>query len=40
MYMFSFYPCTAAEGQMDSLLLLVNQEHSADIIDSPDTKGQ
>uniref|UniRef100_H3BVT9 Ankyrin repeat domain 52 n=1 Tax=Tetraodon nigroviridis TaxID=99883 RepID=H3BVT9_TETNG len=30
----------AAEGQMDCLLLLVNQEHSADIIDCPDTKGQ
>uniref|UniRef100_A0A8C9X0H3 Ankyrin repeat domain 52 n=1 Tax=Sander lucioperca TaxID=283035 RepID=A0A8C9X0H3_SANLU len=30
----------AAEGQMDCLLLLVNGEQSADIIDSPDTQGQ
>uniref|UniRef100_A0A671YIK4 Ankyrin repeat domain 52 n=1 Tax=Sparus aurata TaxID=8175 RepID=A0A671YIK4_SPAAU len=30
----------AAEGQMDCLLLLVNREQSADIIDSPDTQGQ
>lgn len=29
----------AAEGQMDCLLLLVNREQSADIIDSPDTQG-
>uniref|UniRef100_A0A671YFD0 Ankyrin repeat domain 52 n=1 Tax=Sparus aurata TaxID=8175 RepID=A0A671YFD0_SPAAU len=27
-------------GQMDCLLLLVNREQSADIIDSPDTQGQ
>lgn len=32
--------CAAAEGQMDCLLLLVNREQSADIIDSPDTQGQ
>lgn len=32
--------CVAAEGQMDCVLLLVNMEHSADIIDSPDTQGQ
>ncbi|XP_029287338.1 LOW QUALITY PROTEIN: serine/threonine-protein phosphatase 6 regulatory ankyrin repeat subunit C [Cottoperca gobio] len=30
----------AAEGQMDCLLLLVNGEQSADVIDSPDTQGQ
>uniref|UniRef100_A0A3B4WTX7 Ankyrin repeat domain 52 n=1 Tax=Seriola lalandi dorsalis TaxID=1841481 RepID=A0A3B4WTX7_SERLL len=30
----------AAEGQMDCLLLLVNREQSADIVDSPDTQGQ
>lgn len=30
----------AADGQMDCLLLLVNKEQSADIIDSPDTQGQ
>ncbi|XP_047439714.1 serine/threonine-protein phosphatase 6 regulatory ankyrin repeat subunit C-like [Mugil cephalus] len=30
----------AAEGQVDCLLLLVNGEQSADIIDSPDTQGQ
>uniref|UniRef100_A0A665UFA6 Serine/threonine-protein phosphatase 6 regulatory ankyrin repeat subunit C-like n=1 Tax=Echeneis naucrates TaxID=173247 RepID=A0A665UFA6_ECHNA len=30
----------AAEGQMDCLLLLVNKEQSADVIDSPDTQGQ
>uniref|UniRef100_A0A671YLX3 Ankyrin repeat domain 52 n=1 Tax=Sparus aurata TaxID=8175 RepID=A0A671YLX3_SPAAU len=29
-----------AAGQMDCLLLLVNREQSADIIDSPDTQGQ
>lgn len=32
--------CVAAEGQMDCVLLLVNMEHSPDIIDSPDTQGQ
>lgn len=37
---YPFTPCAAAEGQMDCLLLLVNQDHSVDIIDSPDTKGQ
>uniref|UniRef100_A0A672JHP8 Serine/threonine-protein phosphatase 6 regulatory ankyrin repeat subunit C-like n=1 Tax=Salarias fasciatus TaxID=181472 RepID=A0A672JHP8_SALFA len=30
----------AAEGQMECLLLLVNMEQSADIIDSQDTQGQ
>uniref|UniRef100_A0A3B4GXD1 Serine/threonine-protein phosphatase 6 regulatory ankyrin repeat subunit C-like n=1 Tax=Pundamilia nyererei TaxID=303518 RepID=A0A3B4GXD1_9CICH len=30
----------AAEGQVDCILLLVNMEQSADIIDSPDTQGQ
>lgn len=37
---FLFASCAAAEGQMDCLLLLVNQEHSADIFDSLDTEGQ
>lgn len=32
--------CAAAEGQIDCLLLLVNMEQSADIIDNPDTQGQ
>lgn len=32
--------CAAAEGQMDCLLLLVNGEQNADVIDSPDTQGQ
>lgn len=40
-----FYLCVpsaraAAEGQVDCILLLVNMEQSADIIDSPDTQGQ
>ncbi|XP_035811712.1 serine/threonine-protein phosphatase 6 regulatory ankyrin repeat subunit C-like isoform X2 [Amphiprion ocellaris] len=30
----------AAEGQVDCLLLLVNREQSADVIDSQDTRGQ
>ncbi|KAM6928312.1 serine/threonine-protein phosphatase 6 regulatory ankyrin repeat subunit C-like [Xenentodon cancila] len=30
----------AAEGQVDCLLLLVNREHSADMIDSQDAQGQ
>lgn len=39
-FLLLFFPCAAAEGQMDCLLLLVNREQSADIIDSPDTQGQ
>ena len=36
----SLIPLTAAEGQMDCLLLLVNKKQSAEIIDSQDTQGQ
>lgn len=32
--------CVAAEGHMDCLLLLVNEEQSAEVIDSPDTQGK
>lgn len=35
-----FYARAAIEGHVDCLLLLVNRERSADIIDSQDTRGQ
>lgn len=37
---FTLSVCAAAEGQMGCLLLLVNGEQSANIIDSLDTQGQ
>lgn len=39
-FCYVFCPCAAAEGQVECVLLLVNREQSADIIDSPDTQGQ
>lgn len=40
LFPFTLFSCAAAEGQMDCLLLLVNREQSADVIDSPDIQGQ